>query len=78
MGQREYFFACKIRSKWNDFFTFNGKILYFTIPIVFRKNLSQSDHTDCNIIKIEGKEKKIWLKYLDYCQCFEIQYILGG
>jgi hypothetical protein len=28
--------------------------------IVCRKNLSQSDHTDCMIITIEGEEKVFW------------------
>jgi hypothetical protein len=35
------------------FSTFNCKHLYLTIPIVCRKNLSQSH---CKIITIEGKE----------------------
>jgi hypothetical protein len=39
-----------------------------------RKNLSQSDCTDCKITTIEGKKKKLFLvSCLDRCQCFEIQ-----
>jgi hypothetical protein len=39
------------------FSTFNRKILYLTILIVCRKNLSQSDRMDCKIITIEGEKK---------------------
>jgi hypothetical protein len=38
------------------FFAFNHKILYLIIPIVCRKNLTQSDRTDCEIVTIEGEE----------------------
>jgi hypothetical protein len=41
--------------------------------IVCRKNLSQSDLTDCKIITIEGEEKVFLVGSLDPCQCFEIQ-----
>jgi hypothetical protein len=40
--------------------TSNHKILYLTMLIVCRKNLSQSDVTDCKIIAIEGEEKVFW------------------
>jgi hypothetical protein len=41
--------------------------------IVCRKNLSQSDLTDCKIITIEGEEKA-FLEEIHGCfQCFEIQ-----
>jgi hypothetical protein len=39
------------------FSTSNRKILYLTMLIVCRKNLSHSDHMDCKIITIEGEEK---------------------
>jgi hypothetical protein len=39
------------------FSTTNHKILYLIVLIVCRKNLSQSDHTNCKIITFEGKEK---------------------
>jgi hypothetical protein len=55
------------------FSTSNCKILYPTMLIVCRKNLSQSDHTDCKIITIEGEEKVFLVGSLDLCQCFEIQ-----
>jgi hypothetical protein len=42
------------------FSTSNYKILYLTMLIVCRKNLSQSDLTDCKIITIEGEEKVFW------------------
>ena len=35
----------------------NCEILYLTIPIVCRKNLTQSDCTDCKIVTIEKEEK---------------------
>jgi hypothetical protein len=46
-------------SDQNDmiFSTYNRKILYLTMPIVCKKNLNQSDLTDCKIITIEGEEK---------------------
>jgi hypothetical protein len=31
--------------------------MYFTMQIVCRKNLNQSDHSDCKIITFEGKGK---------------------
>jgi hypothetical protein len=43
------------------------------MPIVCRKNLSQSDLTDCKIITIEGEEKVFLVGSLDRFQCFEIQ-----
>jgi hypothetical protein len=39
------------------FFTSNRKILYLIMLIVCRKNLSQSDLTDCKIITIKEEEK---------------------
>jgi hypothetical protein len=45
-----------IKMKW-WFSTSNHKILYLTMPIVCRKNLNQSDLTDCKIKTIEGEEK---------------------
>jgi hypothetical protein len=42
------------------FSTSNCKILYLTMLIVCRKNLSQSDNMDCKIITIEGEEKVFW------------------
>jgi hypothetical protein len=43
----------------NEMFVFycKHKILYLTMLIVCRENLSHSDHTNCKIIKIEGKWK---------------------
>jgi hypothetical protein len=41
--------------------------------IVCRKNLNQSDLTDCKIITIEEEEKVLLVGCLDRCQCFEIQ-----
>jgi hypothetical protein len=61
-----------IKMKW-FFFTSNRKILYLTILIGYRKNLNQSDLTDCKIIAIEGEEKVFLVGSLDRCQCFEIQ-----
>jgi hypothetical protein len=43
------------------------------MPIVCRKNLSQSDLTDCKIITIKREEKVFMVGSLDSCQCFEIQ-----
>jgi hypothetical protein len=43
------------------------------MPIVCRKNLNQSDLTDCKIIPIEGEDKVFSVGSLDRCQCFEIQ-----
>jgi hypothetical protein len=40
---------------------------------VCRKNLSESDFTDCKIITIEGEEIFFLAGSLDRCQCFEIQ-----
>jgi hypothetical protein len=48
-----------IKMKW-CFFTSNRKILYLTMLIVCRKNLSQSDLTDLGIITIEGEEKSFF------------------
>jgi hypothetical protein len=42
------------------FHAFNYKILYLTILIVCRKNLSDNENMDCKIIVIEG-EKKVFL-----------------
>jgi hypothetical protein len=55
------------------FSTFNRKILNLTIPIVCKKNLNQSDYTDCKIIIIGGEEKVFLMGSSDCCQCFEIQ-----
>jgi hypothetical protein len=44
-----------------------------TMLIDCRKNLSQSDLTDCKIITIEGEEKVFLVGCLDRCHCFEIQ-----
>jgi hypothetical protein len=41
--------------------------------IVCRKNLTQSDLTDCKIITIEGKEKVFLVGSPNCYQCFEIQ-----
>jgi hypothetical protein len=41
--------------------------------IVCRKNLSQSDLTDCKIITIEGEEKVFLVGSHGCFQCFEIQ-----
>jgi hypothetical protein len=38
------------------FSTSNQKILYLTILLVYRKNLSQSNLIDCKIIIIEREE----------------------
>jgi hypothetical protein len=38
-----------------------------------KKNLDQSDLTDCKIITIEGEEEVFLVGCLDHCQCFEIQ-----
>ena len=43
------------------------------MPIVCRKNLSQSDLIDCKIIILEEEEKHFLVGSLDGCQCFEIQ-----
>jgi hypothetical protein len=56
-----------------SFSTSNYKILYLTVLIVCRKNLSQSDHTGCKIITIEGEEKAFLVKSHGCFQCFEIQ-----
>jgi hypothetical protein len=61
-----------INTKW-CFPTSNCKILYLTILIVRRKNLNQSDCTDCKIITIEGEEKAFLVGSPDRCQCFDIQ-----
>jgi hypothetical protein len=42
------------------FFTSNHKILHFTVLILCKKNLSQSDCMDYKIITIEGEEKVFW------------------
>jgi hypothetical protein len=56
------------------FSTSNRKIIYLTMLIVCRKNLTQSDHMDCKIITIEGEGKKSFLVVSHGCfQCFEIQ-----
>jgi hypothetical protein len=61
-------------SKWKwCFSTSNRKILYLTMLIVCRKNLSQSGLTDCKIKTIEGKEEVFLVESLGRCQCFEIQ-----
>jgi hypothetical protein len=39
------------------FSTSNRKILYLTMQMVCRNNLSQSDQTDCKVITIEEEEK---------------------
>jgi hypothetical protein len=39
------------------FSTSNSKVLYLTMPIVGRKNLSQSDFMDSKIITTEAEEK---------------------
>jgi hypothetical protein len=62
----------KIKKEW-FFSTFNHKILNLTIPVVCRKNLNQSDHTDCKIITIDGNKRVSFVKSPDCCQCFEIQ-----
>jgi hypothetical protein len=41
--------------------------------IVRKKNLSQSDFTDCKIITIEGEEKVFLVGSPGCFQCFEIQ-----
>jgi hypothetical protein len=41
--------------------------------IVCRKNLNESERTDCKIITIEGEDKGFLVGSLDCCQCFEIQ-----
>jgi hypothetical protein len=51
--------------------------MYLTILTVCKKNLNQSDHTDCKIITIEGIEKVILVGCPHSCQCFEIQHKLG-
>jgi hypothetical protein len=58
--------------KQNKIYIFNWKILYLTIPIVCRKNLSHSNYIDCKSITINGNEKVFLVRCLDYCQCFEI------
>jgi hypothetical protein len=55
------------------FSTSNHKILYFTMLIVCRKYLTQSDLMDCKIITNEGEEKVFLVGSPDRCQCFEIQ-----
>jgi hypothetical protein len=47
------------------FSTFNCEILYLTIPIVCRKNLTQSHHTDCKIVTIEEEEKVFFCGDID-------------
>jgi hypothetical protein len=47
--------------------------LYLTMLIVCKKNLNQSNLTDCKIVTIEGEGKVLLVKSLDRCQCFEIQ-----
>jgi hypothetical protein len=50
-----YLFACRIRTKIKiKISTSNCKILYLTILVLCRKNLSKSDRMDCKIITIEG------------------------
>jgi hypothetical protein len=66
-----------IKMKW-WFSTSNYKILYPTMLIVCRKNLSQSNLKDCKIITIEGEEKVFLVGSFGCCQCFEIQYKLAG
>jgi hypothetical protein len=67
-----YFITCRINIKMKgSLFTFNHKNC--TISIVCRKNLTQSDHTDCKIITIEGKEIAFLVGTPDCCQRFEIQ-----
>jgi hypothetical protein len=60
-----YLLTCgpMIKMKW-CFSTSNRKILYLTMQIVCRKNLSQSGLTDCKIITIEGEEKVFWWEAL--------------
>jgi hypothetical protein len=48
-----------IKMKW-CFSTSNRKILYLNMLIVYKKNLNQSDLTDCKIITIEGEEMFFW------------------
>ena len=60
------------------FSTSNQKILYLTMPIVRRKNLSQTDLMDCKTKTLEVQEKLFLMGSLDCCQCFEIQKKLGG
>jgi hypothetical protein len=55
------------KSKQNEFFSiFNHKILYLTILIVCRKNLNQSDCTECKIVTTEGEKKVLLVGCLDY------------
>jgi hypothetical protein len=61
-----------IKMKWN-FSISNRKILNFTLLIVCRKNLTQSDLTDCKIITIEEEENIFLVGSLGCFQCFEIQ-----
>jgi hypothetical protein len=56
-----YLLACRLKIKMKlSFFAFNHKILYLTILIVYKKNLTQSDCTDCKIITIEGEGKSFF------------------
>ena len=59
-------------------FKMKCKILYLTMPIVCRKNLTQNVLMDCKIITLEGDEKVFLVESLNLCQCFEIQQELGG
>jgi hypothetical protein len=53
-----FLIACRTKIKVKcSFSTFNRKILNLTILIVCRKNLRQSNHTDCKIITLEGGKK---------------------
>jgi hypothetical protein len=41
--------------------------------VVCRKNLNESDRTDCKTITIKREEEVFLVGSLDHCQCFEIQ-----
>jgi hypothetical protein len=41
--------------------------LYLTMLVVCRKNLNQSNLTDCKIITNEGKEKVLLVGSPDHC-----------
>jgi hypothetical protein len=54
-----------------SFSTSNYKIFYLTMLIDCRKNLSQSDLTNCKIITIEGEEKVLLVGIPNHCQCLK-------
>jgi hypothetical protein len=52
-----YLFAGKIKIKMKCFFShFNCEILYLTLRVLCRKDLSQSGYMDCKIVAIEEED----------------------